>query len=130
MATASAVWTGWRNLCGVSVTPKPRRIWSVICDSAARNAAFVGHVRPLDAEVVLDDPDGAEAELVGQLDLLDRLEVGGLLGLALVVRIRLVGPRLGGLHLVEEVQLHVSLPSGCGWSAETPGDGMRPLRDS
>ena len=42
VATVSAVWTGWRNLWGVSVTPKPRRIWSVICDSAARNAPFAG----------------------------------------------------------------------------------------
>jgi hypothetical protein len=68
-------------------------------------------VRSLDAEVVLDDPDGAEAELVGELDLLDRLEVGGLFGFALVVRLRLVRPRLGRLHLVEEVELHISLQS-------------------
>ena len=74
--------------------------------------AVRGHVRPLDAEVVLDDPHGAEAELVGQLDLLDRLEVRGLLGLALVVRIRLVRPRLRGLHLIEEIQLHGQSPIG------------------
>ena len=42
-----------------------------------------GRVRPALAEVVLDVPHGVEAERVGQLDLLERLGVGLLLGLAL-----------------------------------------------
>ena len=55
-------------------------------------------------EVVLDQPDRVEAELVGQLDLLEGLVVGLLLGLALVLR-ELAGPGAGNVDLVEQVQL-------------------------
>ena len=56
------------------------------------------------AEVVLDQPDGVEAELVGQLDLLEGLGVGLLLRPPLVLG-ELTGPGAGDVDLVEQVQL-------------------------
>ena len=64
-----------------------------------------GRVRATLAEVVLDVPGGVEPELVGQLDLLERLPIGLLLGLPLAVRMW-TGPRLRDVDLVEQVQLH------------------------
>jgi hypothetical protein len=62
-------------------------------------------VRAAFAEVVLDVPRGVEPERVGQLDLLERLPVRPLLGLALTVGMR-ARPRLGDVDLVEQVELH------------------------
>src|SRR5205085_8155208 len=63
-------------------------------------------VRAALAEVVLDVPRGVEPELVGELDLLDRLVIRLLLGFALTVRVGLIGPRPGDIDLVEKVELH------------------------
>ena len=68
-------------------------------------------VRELGQEVVLDLPDGVVAELVGELDLLERLVVAAVLA-ALVVRLR-------HLELVEEVELHA------GRYATSPAGGAR-----
>src|SRR5262249_18547370 len=54
---------------------------------------------------------GVEAELVGQLDLLERLRVRALLGFPLPVRVR--PPRPRHVDLVEQVELHTRrLPLG------------------
>ena len=63
-------------------------------------------VRAALAEVVLHQPHAVEAEGVGQRDLLERVPVRLLLGLALPVRVRLVRPGLGDVDLVEQVELH------------------------
>jgi hypothetical protein len=55
-------------------------------------------VRELGQEVVLDEPHGVEAELVGELDLLERLLVAAVLATLVV--------RLGRLQLVQKVELH------------------------
>ena len=60
-------------------------------------------VRAALAEVVLDVPRRVEAQRVGELDLLDRLRVGALLGLALAVRVGLA-PRLRHVDLVQQVE--------------------------
>src|SRR5690554_2593332 len=60
---------------------------------------------------MLDDPHRVEPQLVRVLDLGDRLVVGALLGLALAVWMGL-GPRLDlRLELVEQIELHVGVPS-------------------
>ena len=59
------------------------------CESAPMITSGVGRVRAALAEVVLDVPGRVEAELVGELDLLERLVVGLLLGLPLAVGVRL-----------------------------------------
>ena len=61
-------------------------------------------VRSALSEVVLHQPDGVEAELVGQLDLLEGFGVGLLLGPPLVFG-ELAGPGPGDVDLVEQVQL-------------------------
>src|SRR5207302_5533889 len=66
-------------------------------------------VRAALAEVVLDEPAGVEAELVGQLDLLEGLGVGLLLGPPLVLG-ELTGPGAGDVDLVEQVQLQGRQP--------------------
>jgi hypothetical protein len=60
-------------------------------------------------EVVLHVPRRVEAEGVGQLDLLERLLVGLLLHLPLAPRVRL-GPGLGDVDLVEQIQFHRRAP--------------------
>jgi hypothetical protein len=60
------------------------------------------------AEMVLDTPRRIEAQLVGELNLLDRLVVGALFGVSLAVR---VGQAPGldlGLELVQQIELHLS----------------------
>ena len=69
-----------------------------------------GRVRSPLAEVVLDVPCGVEAQLVGELDLLERLLVGLLLRLSLAPRVG-PGPGLGDVDLVEHVEFH-GLPLG------------------
>ena len=107
VATFSATRAGWVKPCGQSVTPKPRRMFSVIWRQRAEDDLGRRRVRAALAEVVLDQPDRVEAELVGELDLLERLLVGPLLGLALAVRVGLARPGLGDVDLVEQVELHL-----------------------
>jgi hypothetical protein len=93
-------------------------------------------VRAALAEMVLDAPDGVEAQPVGELDLLEGLLVGLLLGLALPVGMRL-GPRLGDVDLVEQVELHrssslrISLERTRGSDSErsipNPGGAVKPV---
>ena len=97
-ATRSATRIGWLNLCGSSATPWPMRMRFVRCDDGGEEHLGRRGVRELGQEVVLDLPDGVEAEPVGELDLLERLLVAAVLA-ALVVRLR-------HLQLVEEVELH------------------------
>ena len=42
VATFSAIRAGWMNSCGISATPKPSRICSVICDSAPSTTSLHG----------------------------------------------------------------------------------------
>ena len=63
------------------------------------------------AEVMLHHPDGVESDLVGELDLLERLPVRPLLGVSLVVRMREVRPRIRRVDLVQQVKLHRRLLS-------------------
>jgi hypothetical protein len=58
-------------------------------------------------EVVLDVPGRVEAEPVGKADLLQRLAVRPLLGLALTPRVA-ASPGFGHIDLVQQVQLHRS----------------------
>ena len=76
------------------------------------------------AEVVLDVPRAVEAEGVGELDLLDRLPVRALLGLALAVRVGL-RPRLRHVDLVQQVELHPRLPV-CSWRPTLPRTIIEP----
>ena len=96
---------------GVSVTPKPSPICSVHAGEVAEQHLGRRAVRPALAEVVLDGPDGVEAELVGEPDLLDRLAVGAALGVALAVRMR-PAPWLGRIHLVQDVEFHEAFLPG------------------
>ena len=79
------------------------------CDRAPMITSGAGAVRAALPEVVLDVPGGVEAELVGQLDLLDGLAVGLLLVLALAI-----GMGLG--------------PTAWGRRSRTAGRASRPLR--
>src|SRR5207249_254799 len=63
-------------------------------------------VRPALPEVVLHEPHPVEPERVGERDLLERVPVCLLLGLALAVRVWPVRPRLRDVDLVEQVELH------------------------
>src|SRR5438445_9847684 len=56
-------------------------------------------------KVVLHVPGGVEAQLVGQLDLLEGLPVRLLLGLPLPIGVRAI-PRLGDVDFIEQVELH------------------------
>ena len=69
-----------------------------------------GGVRVLFEEVVLDLEDVIEAELVGELDLFERLLIDAVLGVWIPGRLIV---RLRELQFVEETELHAgaSLPS-------------------
>ena len=69
-ATFSATRIGGVNACGMRVTPKPRRRFSVHWRERADDHLGRGGVRAAVAEVVLDVPGAVEAEGVGELDLL------------------------------------------------------------
>src|SRR5262249_40999744 len=85
------------------------------------------------AEVVLDEPGGPEAELVGQLHLLQRGEVRVLLGLALPVGMRLA-PGKAGVQLVEAVELQRMLLFRRSWlfrgPAPLPSDDLRATEEA
>ena len=83
--------------------------------AAVRNTSGAERMRELGEEVVLDRPDGVEAEAVGELDLLERFLVAAPLA-ALVVR-------LGDLQLVEEIELHWRT----GFYHRGHGEPQRPL---
>ena len=70
-------------------------------------------VRPSLPEVVLDEPGHVEAELVGELHLVEHLAVRALLPCPLAPRMRSCFPRSGRVDLVQQVQLH-ERTSGCG----------------
>ena len=113
VATFSATRAGWMKPKGVRVTPKPMPICSVRWDRAPSTTSERRAVRATLAEVVLHHPDGVEAELVGEGDLLHGLVVGPLLVLPLGVGVRLVPPRRGDVDLVEQVELHGGLLFAC-----------------
>ena len=98
MAMRSAMRAGWLKAGGVCTMPWPRRMFLVRWLPAARNTSGARRVRVLLEEVVLDLPHGVEAELVGQLDLvegvLDELPLG------------VLGPGPRQLVLVEDAELH------------------------
>ena len=109
VATFSATWTGWQNWWGMRTTPNPRRRFFGRLGQRADDDLGGGRVRAALTEVVLDVPDGVEAQGVGQLDLLERLGVGLLLGLALAPGV-LPRPRLGHVDLVQQVELQPPPP--------------------
>ena len=103
-ATRSAMWAGW--LVVSCRMPWPSRICLVRWLAAARNEAGDGRVGVFLEEVVLDLPGVVVAELVGQLELVERILVEPVL-VAL-----LPGPRQ--LQLVEDAELHaLFLPGIC-----------------
>ena len=108
VATFSATRAGWMNPNGISVTPKPSLICSVLSARPPSIASEHGDAERPSRKWCSTHPDRVEPELVGVLDLGDRLVVGALLGLALAVRVGL-GPRLDlRLELVQQVELHGS----------------------
>ncbi len=109
VATFSATRIGGVNACGISVTPKPRRRFSVHWRERADDHLGRGRVRAPLPEVVLHVPRAVEAQGVGELDLLERLPVRTLLRLALAVRVR-PRPRLRNVDLVEKVELQCTSP--------------------
>ena len=89
-------------------------MFSVTCVERADDHLGGRAVRAALAEVVLDEPGGVEAELVGELHLLEHLGVGALL--AVPAGRTGCGPASHGsgrVDLVQQVQLH-ERTSGCG----------------
>ena len=107
MATFSAMRAGWMKPCGVSVTPKPRRMFSVTWLSAPSTASDAGQCERFSRKWCSTIHDRVEPELVGQLDLLDRLRgTPACSASRWPYGMGLVRPRLRHVDLVQQVELH------------------------
>ncbi len=115
VATFSATRAGWHELVRHQHDAEAEAQVLRALRQRAEDHLGRRRVRPALAEVVLDVPRRVEPEGVGQLDLLDRLGVGPLLGLTLAVGVG--PPRLRHVDLVQQVELHARrLPPGTGRS--------------